>query len=305
MIDILRDYLAQASSPEFMQAIDEAHAVLDDFGVEDYPDIFVQILMMDDVVDRGQTVQDVYDATRDLQVGLLKALGITVSDDARVTQLTVLLRGLKAIESFHDPHAILQHCELQSHPEELLAEVLGLTTGTPAEELLVDLHGVDQPIIQRIVEVAITMVEDQAPEGERPHKTQYVQAWKRFRAFTDSPPVLLERFFADGLDVGYPFTLYVNMIGPELETLPPDVIAANLVAMALISSDGHGNPRGMISAHIDTLLHDLELTTKVTVAANDLLLKCEIRSTTAIRTQLQTETPGDGQTNFLPEGDGG
>jgi hypothetical protein len=301
MIDILRDYLAQASSPELMQTIDEAHSVLDEFGVESYPDIFVQILMMDDVVDRGQTVQDVYDATRDLQVGLLRALGVTVSDEARVNHLSVLLKGLKAIESFHDPHAILQHCELESHPEELLAEVLGLTTGTPAEELLVDIHGVGQPVIQRIVEVAIAIVEDQTPEAERPDRTRYVQAWRRFREFASGPPVLLERFFADGLDVGYPFALYVNMVGPELETLPPEMIAGNLVAMALISSDGNGNPRGVISTHIDTLLHDLDLITKVTVAANDLLLKCEIRSTTAIR----TDTPSNGQANFLSQGYGG
>ena len=301
MIDILRDYLAQASSPEFVRTIDEAHAVFDEFCLEDYSDIFVQILMMDDVVDRGQSVQDVYDATHDLQVGLLRALGVTVSDEARVDHLSVLLRGLKAIENFHDPAAILQHCELESHPEELLAEVLGLTTGTPAEELLVDIHGVDQPAIQRIVEVAIAQNEDQTREDARPDRARYVEAWNHFREFTGSPPVLLERFFADGLDVGYPFILYVNMIGPELETLPPGVIAANLVAMALISSDGNGNPRSVISTHIETLLHDLDLITKVTVAANDLLLKCEIRSTTAIR----TETPDDGQANLLSKGDGG
>ncbi|MBB5409386.1 hypothetical protein HDG34_003327 [Paraburkholderia sp. HC6.4b] len=301
MIDILRGYLAQASSPEFMQTIDEAHTVLDEFGIEDYADIFVQILMMDDVVDRGQTVQDVYDSTHDLQVGLLRALGVTVSGEARVDHLSVLLRGLKAIESFHDPAAILRHCELESHPEELLAEVLSITTGAPAEDLLVDLHGVDQPTIQRIVEVAIAQAEDRIPEGERLDKAPYVQAWRRFREFADGPPVLLERFFSDGLDVGYPFALYVNMIGPELETLPPAVVAANLVAMALISSDGNGNPRSVISTHIDTMLHDLDLITKVTVAANDLLLKCEIRATTAIR----TETPHDGQANLLFQGDGG
>ncbi|WP_429321831.1 hypothetical protein [Paraburkholderia sp. GAS448] len=288
-----------------MQTIDEAHSVLDEFGVEDYSDIFVQILMMDDVVDRGQTVQDVYDATHDLQAGLLRALGVTVSDEARVDHLSVLLRGLKAIERFHDPAAILRHCELESHPEDLLAEVLGLTIGTPAEELLVDLHGVDQPAIQRIIEVAIAQVqaqsEDQTPEDERPDKTPYVQAWRRFREFTGGPPVLLERFFSDGLDVGYPFALYVNMIGPELETLPPGVIAANLVAMALISSDGNANPRTVISAHIDTLLHDLDLITKVTIEANDLLVKSEIRATTVIR----TEAPHDGQANLLSQGNGG
>jgi hypothetical protein len=285
MIEILRDYLAQAASPGFMQVIEEAHAVLDEFGVEDYSDIFVQILMMDDVVDSGQTVQDVYDATHDLQMGLLRALGVTVTDDVRMEQLTIMLRGLKAIESFHDPNAILRHCELESHPEELLADVLGLTTGTPAEELLIDIHGVDQPTIQRIIEVAVLRAEDMTPDDARADRTPYIEAWKRFRAHALAQPVLLERFLADGLDVGYPFTLYVNMIGPELETLPVQAIAANLVSMALVSSDGNSNPRSVISAHTDALLHDLDLVTKVTLAANDLLLACEIRSTTGIKVQ--------------------
>ncbi|WP_233874715.1 hypothetical protein [Paraburkholderia adhaesiva] len=298
MIDIMRDYLAQATSPEFTQMIGEAHAVFDAFGVEDYADIFVQILMMDDVVDRGQSVQDVYDATRDLQVGLLRALGVTVSNEARVDELTGLLRGLKAVETFDDPHAILRHCELELHPEELFAEVLGLTTGIPAEALVIELHAVDQAVIQRIIEVAMTRIEEQAPV-DRQEKVPYIEAWKRFTELADTPPVLLARFFADGLDVGYPFMLYVNMIGPEIETLPPGTIAADLVAMALISRDGNANPRGVIAEHIDTLLRDLSLITKVTVAANDLLVKAEIRATTPIRTeltgtQLQVEPSHDG-----------
>jgi hypothetical protein len=283
MIDILRDYLTGAASPEFVQTIDDAHAAIDTFELPDYSDAFVEILMMDDEVDQGQTVQQIYDKTRDIQLVLLKALGVTPADEARVDHLTVLLNGLQAIETFQDPHSILQHCALEMQPEELLAEVLSLTTHLAPEELLVDLHEVSQMTIQKIIEIAARQQEAQEPEDHVAVRQKYVDAYQRFRNLVGGTDLVLDQYFAGGMDVGYPFLIYANLVGRALEGMPVANIAANLVSMALVSTDGYENPRSVIQAHIEQFINDLDILTKADIAIGDLLLQCQIKQTTGIK----------------------
>jgi hypothetical protein len=283
MIDILRDYLAGAASPEFTQTIEEAHAALDALQLPDYSDDFVEILMTDDGTDQGQTVQHIYDTTREILVTLLKAMGVEPSEDARVSHLTTLLTGLHAIESYQDPRIILQHCAMDLHPEELLAEILSVTTSHTAEELLVDIHGVSQRTIQKIIEVTNERVELEEPDEHSTVREKYLDAYRRFKNHVGGLDLIMDHYIASGVDFGYPFTIYANLVGRAFEGMPVQNIAANLVSMAIISTDGYENPRAIIKAHIEDFINDLDLLTKADIAIGDLLLKCEIKETTGIK----------------------
>jgi hypothetical protein len=289
MLDILRTYLTDAASPENLEMIQEAHASLDVFGIQDYQDDFVQLLMLDDAVDHGETVQNIYDCTRNWQVNVLKLLGVEVSEDARVDHLTRLLNALHAVEIFEDPTLILERGSLELHPEELLAEILATASHTPPEEWLVDIETVSQMLIQKILENAsqhATIIANGNIEEDE-HRKKYINTYKDFRQnlFQNRTKavLLMDKYFEQGMDVGYPYVVYLNLAGTEIGTLEVIDCAANMISMALISTDGHDRPREVIKAHLEHYVQDLDVLTKVDIAVNELLLRFQIDMTSGVK----------------------
>ncbi|WP_167306357.1 hypothetical protein [Caballeronia arationis] len=178
---------------------------------------------------------------------------------------------------------ILQHCAMDLHPEELLAEVLSVTTSHTAEELLVDIHAVSQRTIQKIIEITSDRVELEEPEDHAAARQKYLDAYRRFKNHIGGLDLILDHYIASGIDFGYPFMIYANLVGRAFEGMPVQNIAANLVSMAIISTDGFESPRSVIKAHIEDFINDLDILTKADIAIGDLLLKCEIKETTWIK----------------------
>lgn len=294
MLDILQSALTATNSPEFVEMIREAHASLDLFIDDGYQGDFVQLLMLDDAVDQGETPNNVYETTRNYQLQVLKQLGIEADPETRVEHLTRLLNGIHDVERSDDPAKILERAALELHPPELLAEILACCTATPPEEWLVDLHDVSQRTIVKIIELATQANEiKQGAEEREDHRGPYIQAFKDFKnslrfkdgrmAPTTNVLILMDRYFAEGMDVGYPFVVYMNLTGETFATLEDVECAANLITAALVSTDGHENPRPVIEAHLDHYIHDLDKITRVQIAVNDLLLRYQTYLTTGVR----------------------
>jgi hypothetical protein len=294
MLDILQSTLNDINSPEFVEMIREAHASLDLFIDDDYQGDFVQLLMLDDAVDQGETSNNVYETTRNYQLQVLKQLGIEADPETRVENLTRLLTGIHDVERNDDPAKILERAALELHPPELLAEILACCTSTPPEEWLVDLHDVSQRTIVKIVEMASQANAVKVGSAEvEDTRTPYVKAFKDFKAslrfkdgqMTGTTPVtmFMDRYFNEGMDVGYPFVLYMNLAGEAFGTLEDMECAANLIGAALVSADGHDNPRPVIEAHLEHYIADLDKITRVQIAMSNLLLRYQAYLTTGVK----------------------
>lgn len=291
MLDILQTYLNDAASPDFVQMIREAHEALDLLGVEHYQDDFVQILMMDDAADQGQTIQNIYTATQNWLVNVVKMLGVTPADELRVEHLTRLLKTVHAVEHFEDPQKIIEKAQLELQPVELLAEILAVAGSTPPEEWLVDIHDVSQRTIAKIIEISVEALSFKIDNGDQDmiHRTTLINTYKQFKLFLrdkilkTSIVLLMDEFFAAGMDVGFPIAIYLNLTGSQIGTLDPLNTAANLISMALISTDGHLTPREAIKTHLEHYVADLDALTKVDILVSELLVKFEIYKTTGVK----------------------
>jgi hypothetical protein len=299
MLDILQSALTATNSPEFVEMIREAHASLDLFINDDYQGDFVQLLMLDDAVDQGETSNNVYETTRNYQIQVLKQLGIEVDPEIRVEHLTRFLTGIHSVEASDDPAKVLERAALELHPTELLAEILASCTATPPEEWLVDLHDVSQRTIVRIIELASQA--NAFKEGEKEHEDHrgpYVKAFKDFKASlrfkdgkmapTTNVLILMDRYFNEGMDVGYPFVVYMNLTGETVATLEDVECAANLICCALVSTDGNASPRAIIESHLEHYIVDLDKLTRVSIAVNDLLLRYQTYLTTGVKTNASS-----------------
>lgn len=294
MLDILQTYLNDAASPDFTQMIREAHASLDLFGIEHYQDDFVQLLMVDDNVDAGQTVQNIYNTTKNWQYQTLMRLGVTLDPEIKVEHLTRFLLATHALEATDDPTAVLDRATLELHAPELFAELLAVVSAYPPEEWLVDIHDVSQMTIRRVIELAAqrNAIRVGSEEPAVDHRIPYVKAYKAFKetlsAKKFSSELLMDRFFAEGMDVGYPFVVYLNLVGETLGTLDIPALASNMIAMALVSTDGHEKVRDVINTHLENYVNDLDVITRITILVNDLLIQHEHVHSSGVKPNVAT-----------------
>lgn len=276
MLNILHDYLIEATSPENVDAIENAHLAFDRIGLQDYTPGFEQLLMVNDDADEGDTLAGIIDLTRSLSDGIFQQHSITLSDESSLATRTEFINALVDLQQAtdHIPD-ILKICAQQHDPEELFAELVALVGTHEAEHYLVDLAYVSPALISRIAEVATaqefaTVDED---DDAREYREVRIAKFNRFMHFILDPELAFAKLVHQGIDAAYPFALYANMIGREFEELDPVVAAQNLLGMAFYSDDGFQSPLATIKSNIEQLISDVDIVTKVDIALSDLLVR--------------------------------
>lgn len=276
MLDILRDYLVEATSPENVDAIEAACEAFDRIGLQDYTPGYEQLLMINDESDEGDTLGGIIDLTKQLADQILKQHSITVSDDCTLQTRTEFVQALYDLQqaSDHVPD-ILKICAQKLDPEEVFAELVALVGTHEAEAYLIDLTYVSQSLINRVAEIARSMefagVEED--ESERTFREERIVKFNRFMHFILDPELAISKLAHMGVDAGFPFVVYANLIGREFEELTPEVAAQNLLGMAFYSGDGFGSPTTTIKANIENLVSDVDAITKIDIAMTDLLVR--------------------------------
>jgi hypothetical protein len=276
MLDILRDYLVEATSPENVDAVEAANEAFDRIGLQDYSPGYEQLLMTNDESDEGDTLGGIIDLTRQLGDQILKQHSIIVGHDCTMQTRTELINALVELQqaSDHVPE-ILNICAQKQDSEELFAELVALVGTHEAEHYLIDLEYVSSSLITRIAEVARSMeyAVVQEDTGEREFREERISKFNRFMHFILDPELAIAKLTHMGVDAGYPFVVYANLIGREFEEFTPELAAQNLLGMAFYSGDGYGAPTATVKANIENLVSDVDTITKIDIAMVDLLVR--------------------------------
>jgi hypothetical protein len=276
MLDILRDYLVEATSPENVDLIEKAHEAFDRIGLQDYTPGYEQLLMINDESDEGDTLGGIMDTTRKLQDSILSQHSIRVLEDTTIATRTEFIDALVDLQqaSDHIPD-ILRICSQQNDPEELFSELVALVGTHEAEHYMVDLEYVSQSLIDKVKSVAEAMEygTTEEVEGEREFRDERITKFNAYMHFLLDPELAIAKLAHKGLDAGYPFVLYANLIGREFEGMDPLLAAQNLLGMAFYSGDGYGQPIQIIKQHLEELISDVDVMTKIDIALNDNLVR--------------------------------
>lgn len=272
MLDILRDYLTEAATPELREALEDAHAVFDRIDLPDYQRDFEAVLMMDGSNDQGMTLTAVTELTRIFLVDLIRKHEIVPAQDASIPMLTTILTGILDIQDYDNHYDILNVIAMESNPQETLAELLALVTAKTVEDFISDLEDVNFVVINRIRDMALAKDIPPPSEEEQAEQRAYIEKLQRFRGYLINAPLITVKMLESGLDTGFPFLTYVGLIGREFEEWPVDKIAHELMAMALISNDGTNNPTEIIQAHLENYIADMNKLTKVHIKLREIAL---------------------------------
>lgn len=281
MLDILHDYLVDATSPENVDSIERAHEAFDRIGLHHYENEFQEIIMISDERDEGDTLGSIIDLTKHLAGQILTQHSITVSDECTVTTRTEFINALMDLQQATDHITdILSICAQQNDPEELFAELVALVGTHEAEHYLVDLEIVSPMLITRIKElVDREILADDSVDQDRMNREERIMRFNHFMHFILDPDLAIMQIAHMGVDAGFPFEIYANLIGRDFEGMEPVVAAQNLIGMAFLSEDGFQNPTSIIKANIDQFVSDVDVITKIDIAVSDLLVRFQTYET--------------------------
>jgi hypothetical protein len=283
MLDILRDYLVEATSPENVDLIEKAHEAFDRIGLQDYTPGFEQLLMINDESDEGDTLGGIMDLTRSLGDRILQQHAIRVLEECTIASRTEFIDALVDLQNASDHVPDILRIIGQEHsPEECFSELVALVGSNEAEHYLVDLEYVSQALIERIKETVEHMefATTEEADQEREFREERITKFNNFMHFLLDPELAIADLVHKGIDAGYPFVLYTNLIGREFEGMDPVLAAQNLLAMAFYSGDGYGQPIQIIKQHLEELVSDVDVLTKIDIALNDNLVRFAAYETT-------------------------
>jgi hypothetical protein len=272
MLDILRDYLTGKVTAELFDVLDKSHNTFLRIGLLNTDSEFEDLLMTSDNADANDVVDSVYRMTKLYQKDILNNLGVVVTNEITMKLADSIICGLLDLQDIEKSFANNITPAMNGKPEEVLAEVLSFVCVEDELEILDVLETVSRFAIAKINEVLSSkrILDSNMLLVSRADR---ITQFNKFSLFFGSPLSLVKGLIQQGVSVGYPFTIYIERLGKELEKLEPKLAAMELILMAVVSSDGNENPRSIIKQHIDKYITDIEVITKIDIAVTDYLLR--------------------------------
>lgn len=269
MLALLDDYLSSATTPELKALIVGANDVFDRLGYELPDGRYEEIIMMADVMELGEPISQMLSFTKSQVEGLLKHHNVTVADDVDLAIMTKIMDGILDLTQYENVQELFDTIGAGDSPEETFAELIALVTDLSIEEVLVAVEEVNPYLFNQLKET----IGQPALESEPVDQTDYVEKLTAYCTFRLNPQLEILEYISQGLSLGYDFVTYADLIGRNFEEMPVEKIVDELIAMAIISSDGHNNPRSVISANLEHYIADPNKVTKVDVMVSDFLLR--------------------------------
>lgn len=275
MLDILNGYLVDAAPNELRIVISEACDAFDKLDLPNYEDGFTDILMANEDVDIADTVPNIVNYITSLQKQILKEHQVELVEDTSISTYTIFINGIFDISNFTDKQLLLKTASLELDTCEVFAEVLSLVTNKTTEELLFSIETVSPFCIGSIKDLAEDIVEE-LPEVERVVRLKHITDFNTYCDYIKTRNLDIVKMIESGLDVGFPFIMYADIIGRDLESKSIERAAQELFGMAVISSDGCQNPAAIINENIDKYISNIDTVTRITMLVTDYVLGLQI-----------------------------
>jgi hypothetical protein len=256
MLDILQQYLDENATAECSIVIKDSVQLFEDLTLPDYEEKYEQLIMQNDSLDSGSVLLGIHDITLDLVTQILNEHGLFLVEETPLAIANKFLRAIIEIQVYDNPEDVNNVCLLDDSETVVISELFSLVSEMPVDEMLIHIDRVDASLITRIGELAVLWEGENLDTDNIELAKQLVLKLKAFTRFIMSSNLMAVNLLTNGGSAGFPFSFYLDLIGREVEMLKPEYAAKELVAMALISSDGHVLPQIAIRTHIEKYMAD-------------------------------------------------
>lgn len=272
MLDTVKQFLVDNTTPELTDSIKAAHDILERINYPDLDATFESIIVMADDNDAGSTMDQIFDTAHTLLENVLRQHAVNVSYDASLDILIKMVETIVIVEDFEDKQAIIDLCLMDRGPAEITAEILALVSGSAVEEFVTAIDYVSPALVERIGKLMqASPLPDSDDKAVQELRQKLLNNHRYFVNQQMGQPLLVTDMLKDGVAVGYPFAVYIEQIGRGLEGMLPLRAAQELVAMAIISRDASDNPRLAITNNLEHFVASPAYATKILIEVDALL----------------------------------
>ena len=276
MFTELNEYL-NIVSPNIKQLISDAFKVFERIDYPAYEDEYVQILMLMDNLDISTTNDSILNTTKNIQNSILSMHEIILNKDVTIQTQTLFINAILDIQEYEDKDALLKLVNLPTDPNDILSELVALVTHVNADILFFDIESVSPAFIFKLNEqLSDKSNNDELPDV--PNKQKYIDKLNNLTNILGVSDLDIVALVNSGIDVGFPFKVYGNILSNYLDELPVNKIAQELLAACFISEDGIDSPLKVIADNIDNYISDISIITKVNIEITNILLKIQIKA---------------------------
>jgi hypothetical protein len=277
MLDVLQTYLDDAATPEMRDSLVAAHNTLERVGLSNYEQGFEELLMIDGDTDHGGTIDSICELTKQLLFQALKQHTVLLTTEATVDTAVMFVNGILDLQDYSDIHTVYNIANQPGLPEEVFAELMRLVTPKNTDELLYEIQSVNALLIDRVKEMASPLSGEDPDTDHLIWEQKHITYLNRFLILAGTDQLhVIKAIKEDGLNVGYPFAVYIKLLGRDLENMSPAQAARELLAMAYISSDGMETPQIVIKANVDNYISHIDAITKIDIEIGKLLLGMQL-----------------------------
>lgn len=274
MLDLLSNYLKQATSPEEKDSFQVVCDAFDKIGLDDYEDAIEEIIYSEDNVEAGQVMFDLSNLLRAQAHQVLKMHAITFDEHTSLKMLGDLINGIVDLPNHEELKHILGIANSDSNLRERFCELMAIVTPYPAEVLLQHVEEVSPSFMIRLLELP---EEEQDEALFTPDRQEKIAKFQLYCAhLPEGMPAYIGGMLKKGIDVGMPFTVYAGAVGITFEQMLPEQIAEEMFGMALVSSDGCNNPLQTVKEHLEEYLANPETITSVTARLTKINVECQL-----------------------------
>lgn len=281
MLDILEIHLKTATSPELSDLITEACEWLENYELPGYQDEYTDLLLASDNADAGDLNAQLVELTLNLQQRILSQMLIEISTECTVRQATMLLKGLRAVETTEFTDEVIVLCD-SADTDGALCEILALVTGETAEYFYPLITNVDKAVLKRIKEIAQDNAPAEVIEARDPSQDRaVVDKLLRFEKVSETH-LYVKDLIVGGTPLHLPFSNYYDEIFEMIAALNAQQKAVQLYAASIVSSDAKENPRSVITAQLNKTYTSADEITPITVALETIILKFHAETSSGV-----------------------
>lgn len=278
--DELKNYLTLTASIETVKLVDDAVQILDEFGVEEYMDIYSFNFGENTAFGDECIVDNIVAVTDTILTTLLERHSIQLSEIALISDKIYILRGLLRMQNWEDKDTLQLVMDSGETPSEILAELIAVVNSGSVDHVLSLIETFNESLLDRFKEEFLATHHDLLIDPSEIE--QQVADYKKVKKATDNLPSKLDRMLDHPGSIGLPFKLYLRVfllveykqyLNEAFTDISARVLAHELILIAALSEEGLSAAVKSVRDNMNEITVDLNIATKIDIAVTQLLLE--------------------------------
>ncbi|MCK9234873.1 MAG: hypothetical protein M0R77_00985 [Gammaproteobacteria bacterium] len=242
MLDRVRDFLIDNTTPEHLAVLTDSDDILVEFGGKHFDDSFIDTLerLNSQVIDTNTAVQEIDFFYREFLFTIIRDHYIGLEDDSLpVSDLNILLRAIKQCQELEQAQLIVDIINSDEDDIGKFCSILALTCVFDKEWFLVRINYVHPNTLYLLEDLYKTKATLESVEEtvESTIVKSKLALIKDFLLYLKIDDLNITRFIRSGMAVNLPIKDYIIALNDYFLILPEESLVKELYACAILSEE--------------------------------------------------------------------